>query len=338
MNPTQSADMSTAHEMKCLYSCNLHHLRVNTSGVVTLLDFWKKLVKGYKHDGEYSFDHPSIMTAACASPPPNVACVLLDSGISTPDPSRVAWFTCTYFLSISPAIWKLTEELEELNDPPSVCRVTLGVSNLVFREFASAEELVELSNKSSIARGIEIFKDLYSTEFHHKLKIAEQYYHTYVTPQTTELIWFNLINNSRRGENIFVMDLPFPFRMASNVPESLQKHVYSIDKESLCNIPAVPNLDPDSFIGLYSGTLILKCFSKIDGSLPSANHELWPHIPLAYADIEHQRPECVLYLSIQNLKFQSTITEESIRCLLPQKGKEYAVVNWFRPYLNIFDI
>jgi hypothetical protein len=126
--------------------------------------------------------------------------------------------------------------------------------------------------------------------------------------------------------------------MASNVPESLQRYVFQIRKEYLLNITGFPNhLDPDSFIGLYSGSLVLKCFPKIDSDMPLSNRELWPHIPLVYTDIEHQRPGCVLYLSIQDLKFQSTITEESIRCLLPQKRKEYAIVNWFKPYLNIFN-
>ena len=97
MNPIQSADISTARDMKCLYSCNLYNIRIDAREAVTLLDLWKKLVNSRTDDGEYSIRNSTLVIAACASPPPDIACILLDSGISTPDPSRVAWF---YFASI----------------------------------------------------------------------------------------------------------------------------------------------------------------------------------------------------------------------------------------------
>ena len=335
MNPTLTAEISTAREMKCFFSKNLHHFRINPSVAMTMLDFWKKLVNNSTH----SICHPSLVVAACASPPPNITCVLLDKDISTPDPSRVAWFTCTYSLIISPAIWKLTEELEELKDPPCVCTVSIEVSNLVFDRFASVNELKRLTRQPLNEKGVIIFYNPFSTEsFKHDLKYIERFYHTYVTPQTTERIWFDLITKGRRGKNIFVMNMPFLFRIASIVPVSLQEHVYLFDKEELRNIPAFPDrLDPDSFIGLYSGTFVLKCLTSKESSLPLVNRELWPDIPQEYADIEHQRPGCVLNLSIHDLKFESTITEESIRCLIPRRRREYAVVNWFKPYLNIFN-
>jgi hypothetical protein len=243
-------------------------------------------------------------------------------------------------MSLSQPTWKLTEELEELTDPPAgACRIRIELSNLVFKEFITDTEVVR--KKPELLTGVVIFnKPIHTSEniqeFITYLRYSQGFFHTHATPQTIERIWFDLINDFRHGKNRFVMDLPFLFRISTKVPDSLENLVFQYKKEHIILLRSFPHhLEPDSFIGLYSGTMVLTCNTSPDSSLPLLNREIWPDIPLVFSDI-HQPAACCPLLTIRNLCFVSTVTEESILALIPAKQKEYAVLNWFKPYLNIF--
>ena len=76
----------------------------------------------------------------------------------------------------------------------------------------------------------------------------------------------------------------------------------------------------------------------MDSALTLVNRELWLDIPSDFSELEYHNPGCVLSLSIQHLKFVTTVSEEMIRCFIPaKKNREYAVFSWFNPYLNIFN-
>ena len=338
-------NFATAFEMKYFFCENIFCLRFGDKKTETQLEFWKRLVRAStKDEGKYSLRHPALMVAACSSPPPNITCVQLSNdSISTPNPERVAWYACTYSLSISPAAsWKLTEELEELNDPTSVCKIRVEVSNLVFKEFVTdLEELKKRKNDDSLwissshkqIKGRDEMRG-----FIDAFKYITRTCHTYVTPQTAERIWFDLITKSRHGKNAFMMELPFLIRIACNVPKSMEHYVLLSSKENISTIQSFPDMDPDSFIGLYSGWLVLNCYTKKDSTLPLVNRELWLDIPSDFSELEYHNPGCVLSLSIQHLKFVTTVSEEMIRCFIPaKKNREYAVFSWFNPYLNIFN-
>jgi hypothetical protein len=340
MNLIREADISTAFEMKSFFCNNLSHLRVGDMETETHLEFWKRLVRASTGDGKYILRHPTLMVAACSSPPPNIACVQLPNDISSPDPLRVAWYACTFSLSISPPTWKLTEELEEVDDPPSVCRIRVELSNLVFKGFVN--DGVEYLKRKEISH-FTIFHQQINTHYNvcrflASFKYMEGIYHAHITPQTTERIWFDLINKSRHGKNVYIMALPFLVRVASNVPKSLEDQVHFYPKEQLIKVQSFPeHMDPDSFIGLYTGLLTLSFYANADSILPLVNRELWPDIPLVYSDIK-QHDGCYVNLAIQHLKFVSTVTEEQIRCFIPAETRGYAVFNkWFKTYVNIFN-
>ena len=344
-------DVSTADEMRVLFCRKLANAIFGEACPDTMPNLWTKMIRSGARHGAYHLKQRVIM-AACfphVKEYPRVQAVCVQLGpddieqTSTPDASRIGWYNCELSFHLDSSAWRLDEELSELKDPPAVCRVTVCVSNLEFRKFASEENIIRLTTQpislTLFTRKIETPDDM--LQFVCKFEDMEGVYHCNITRQTTARIWFDLIN-SRSGKNVFVMRTPFLIRIASEaykLPLSLKTRVMRCKTECIATYGVPPELDPDSFIGLYSANYYL-AFSVAGNGVSSTKHELWPGIPLDFAHLEQQLPGCKVDFRITRIQFVCAISEREVvsMCpILPWICTQLARSRWVGGFVDFFN-
>ena len=345
--------MSTAQEMVRMMYDQLQQLDLKRTKNESPLEVWRHLVKSsdMSTKGKYTLARP-VMVAACfphIKPHPNfpIICVQLgpeDIGpTSTPDASRVAWYRCTLSLHIDPPVWELNEELGELEDPPVACQITVRVSNLVFQQFLDANTAMRNVRKTV---NLSLYNDVMCTQ-QEMCKFIESF--NYVAGlchcgnsrrQIAESVWFDLVN-ARQGKNMFLLKVPYLFRMASGeypVPEALQDYVCTLEQRDIDGQRYPTGLDPTAFIGLYAATYQLS-LSTDKSRLSLVNSELWPNIPASFSELE-QPPGCYVGLFMTIIEFVSTVREQEIMAMCQPSSRVrktstlFKLVNDFVEFFN----
>jgi hypothetical protein len=319
-------DMSTADEMKVMLQCQLQQLHLNSTKTESLLCVWRNLVRSATPTREVYTLKRHVMVAGCFPhikqyPDFPILCVSLGpedlEPTGTPDASRVAWYQCTLSLHIDPPMWELDEELSELKDPPAVCRITVRVSNLKFKEVIEASTVLCISSAHKAVH-FGLHNDPLCTRqemgaFVRSFRFMADFFHCSI-PNPEESIWFDLIH-SRLGKNVFSLRLPYMLRMASeaySVPEALRRHVYTLEESDIARFNYPPGLDPATFIGLYSASYQLS-FATEKGRESLAGRELWQDVPSMFSELlVKQPPGCNAVLAVLNIKFVSTVEEAEV--------------------------
>ena len=343
-------DMSTAEEMKIMVYGKLQQLHLNSTKTESPLDVWRNLVKSATPTSrEVYILKRHVMVAACfphIKPYPDfpIMCVQLGpedlEPTSTPDASRVAWYRCTLSLHIDPPVWELDEELGELKDPPAVCRITVRVSNLVFKEFLEASTVLCNSPAHKTVSFV-LYNDPIRTQqemctFVRNFRFMAGLCHC--SSPVAESVWFDLIN-CRYGKNIFRLKVPYLFRMASeaySMPEALRNFVYMLEQKEVDQFHYPAGLDPSTFIGLYSATYQLS-FAAEKGHESLAGRELWSNVPSVFSELE-QPPGCCAVFYITNIEFVSTVKEDEIlaMCHTPSQKARNIMLTPFKGWVNEF--
>jgi hypothetical protein len=350
-------DMSTAEEMIHMVASKLQQLHLTSTKTESVLGVWRNLVRSATPSTRevYTLKRP-VMVAGFfphIKPYPDfpILCVSLGpedlEPTGTPDASRVAWYQCTLSLHINPPVWELDEELWDLKDPPAVCRVTVCVSNLVFKEVLEASAVLRISQLHKAAYFV-LYNDQLHTQqemdaFVRNFRFMAGFFHCSSSnpQQLAESVWFDLMH-AQLGKNVFMLRLPYLLRMASeaySVPEALRRHVYKLEQSEADSISYPPGLDPSTFIGLYSASYQLT-FSTEKDRAPPAGRELWPDVPSVFSELFKKQPGCSVALVILHIEFVSTVKEAEIlaMCHAPSQAKKILTpFKWVNDFAAFFD-
>ena len=261
----------------------------------------------------------------------------------TPDASKMAWYAGKMTLTISPDVWELKQDLAELSDPPVPCHVKIRMSNLQFKSFADVNELCEYQAESNrhiinVFRGdVRSHEDLRSLA--QSMDNIARFSHCRSTDSSSssnnnklaDRLWYDLIQ-SRKGKNMFFMQMPFLVRMVtlgydvSQTPtDSIMRLEKNVEEEgsfaTFYKIPADHNTD--SRIGLFSSCLNM-IVSNDRSRIPLLHEELWPDISPSLSGMMMSSPPPLLsssssssnginvWVYFSNVKYVSCTTEQEI--------------------------
>ena len=342
-------DMSTADEMVKMVFGPLQQLHLTRTKKESLFDMWRSLVRASSTSSEVYTLKRAVLVAGCfphvkAHPDFPILCVPLGPDdlepTGAPDASRVAWFQCALSLHIDPPVWDLDDELGELKDPPAVCRVSVRVSNLVFKEFLDASDVQSFSSAHKAVH-FGLHNDPLRTRpemdaFVRSFRFMAGFFHCSV-PSPEESVWFDLMH-SRVAKNIFTLQLPYLLRMASEayaLPEALRQRVYTLQQSEVDHFSYPPGIDPSACIGLYSATYQLT-FATEKGRATLAGRELWPAVPSVFsALLEHPPPGCNAMLAVLNIEFVAAVAEAEI--LAMYDDNDAMVPPWMNDFVAFFN-
>ena len=286
-------DMRTKEELQGMISEVLQFLLFETSCYKTILELWRSLVKSANETGESQLSMPVYVPmyfphVKSLEEFGHIPCKCFALGkddieaTGTQDPSQLSWYGGFLVMRVSPPVWELAEDVSDLLDPPTPCRVSLSLPCPKFRQIVDNEVMKEhFTSRLGLCQFNEgLFTQSDLQKFLHQFKFFNAAYHRPLSQANTERVWFDLIQG-RKSKNIFILNAPFLLRIVSTrytfsgIPAESALIMNDMFFESR-HIPA--DHDPDQCVGLYSSRINLILTNVCDEHFPSVNTELWPDI------------------------------------------------------------
>ena len=366
----EADNMCTKDEMITMLSDVLRPLLIKCPTFPCIFSLWERIVRSKTGPGEYSVSVPMQIPmyfphaletlskttgSSSSSSSSSISIVDLESikshlfpleekdvlSTQTPDASRIAWFAGKMTLTISPDdVWELTREIAELRDPPTPCHVKIHMSNLLFKSFADIDILLSIFRSESTDVPISVFVDVVRSHedlcsLKAKFSNFTRYLQCIFTDKLADRVWYDLIR-SRCGDNIFLMEMPFLFRMVTSgydVNRIPANSVARLRKELVgtYNIPL--DHDTDTKIGLFSSYIRLVIAKDNNTGVPLFREELWPDISpllsaLSLPPQQQQQPSSSsavvgikVWLYLSHVRYVSSTSEEDVWSLYSSQKK-----------------
>jgi hypothetical protein len=329
-------DMTTTKELDDMVRLELSRFQDLNGAWHRSLDLWRQLVQSKTSPGEYQLTRP--LRIACVFPDyqsfkhPRFPCLKLTDGdiipTRTSDPTKAGWYECELSMHIDP-VWELDEELAFVHDPPSVCRVSLRVSELTFCKDADVAQLQEVyATVSTAALQISSGEVYTQGDIHDLIRDIKRTTHFFHHPFSEDIparIWWDLVI-SRHSKNEFRMTLPFTLRITSKnarLPRKISDNVMVLDPARLREFGFPSTTNPDSCIGLYSADIYMALQFQKDAVLLMSK-ELWPDIQPVLT-VKTKAPKCYVSLLFYKVRFQSLVRKDEVHSMVhgdcvPQGG------------------
>jgi hypothetical protein len=165
-------DMTSTQELDDMVRYQLSRFQNLNGKWCRSLELWRQIVRSRTGPGEYNLELQPLLIP-CIFPEyqsfvnPHFQCLKLTEGdiipTQTPDPTKAGWYECELSMHVDPpGLWELEEELAFVHIPPSVCRVSLRLSDLTFYKDTDVVSLQKVY-ASINTNALEIFSDTVST-------------------------------------------------------------------------------------------------------------------------------------------------------------------------------